>query len=69
MASLSMDSRHQIERFLRTFKPTDLPKLDSIVETYAGLSGLALTDKLEEAYIGKRFIRLKEQKEVPIGLL
>lgn len=64
MASLSMDSRHQIERFLRTFKPTDLPKLDSIVETYAGLSGLALTDKLEEAYIGKRFIRLKEQKEV-----
>lgn len=64
MASLSMDSRQQIERFLRTFQPSALPELDSIAESYAGLSGLALTDKLEEAYIGKRFIRLKEQKEV-----
>ena len=64
MASLSMDSRQQIERFLRTFQPSALAELDSIAESYAGLSGLALTDKLEEAYIGKRFIRLNQQKQV-----
>lgn len=59
-----MDSRGRIERFLRTFQPSALSELDSIVDSYAGLSGLALTEKLEEAYIGKRFIRLKQQKEV-----
>ena len=64
MASVSMDSRQRIERFLRTFQPSALKELDNIVDSYAGLSGLALTEKLEEAYIGKRFIRLKQQKEV-----
>ena len=64
MASLSMDSRQRVERFLRTFQPSALKELDNIVDSYAGLSGLALTEKLEEAYIGKRFIRLKQQKEV-----
>ena len=63
-----MDSRQRIERFLRTFQPSALPELDNIVDSYAGLSGLALTEKLEEAYIGKRFIRLKQQKEVHFPL-
>ena len=59
-----MDSRQRIERFLRTFQPSALKELDNIVDSYAGLSGIALTEKLEEAYIGKRFIRLKQQRDV-----
>ena len=64
MSSLSMDSRQRIERFVRVFKPSDLSNLDALVDKYAGLSGIALTEKLEEAYIGKRFIRLKDQQNV-----
>ena len=64
MSSLSMDSRQRIERFLRVFQPSDLSNLDTLVDKYAGLSGIALTEKLEEAYIGKRFIRLKDQQNV-----
>jgi len=67
MASHSIETqttRTRIERFLRTFAPSALPEVDALAQKYHSLKGLELTEKLEEAYIGKRFIRLKDQEGV-----
>mgnify|MGYP001202750574 CR=1 FL=1 len=64
MSSVSTDSKERIRRFIRTFQPSSLSQVDALAEKYAGLKGLQLTEKLEEAFIGKRFIRLKDQEGV-----
>tara|TARA_B100000519_G_scaffold193564_1_gene196304 strand:- start:6069 stop:6524 length:456 start_codon:yes stop_codon:yes gene_type:complete len=54
----------RIERFCRTFCPSELSSVAQLASELGELEGLALTQKLYERFVASRFIRLKDQKGV-----
>ena len=62
--SMASHLNNNIEAFLRVFQPDQLDTVNELKEKYKDLSASELTERLYGDFIRKRFIKIKDQRDV-----